>query len=59
MSSFEQLEGNLKDCEKGPLPEGVVKALDEAWMTAKADQPNYWHFDLEYAYDTRKALFGV
>lgn len=59
VSSFEQLEGNLKDCEKGPLPESVVKALDEAWMTAKADQPNYWHLDLKYTYDTRKALFGV
>jgi len=59
VSSFEQLEVNLKDCEKGPLPESVVKALDEAWMSAKADQPSYWHLDLAYTYDTRKALFGV
>lgn len=59
ISSFGQLEGNLKDCEKGPLPQEVVKALDEAWAVAKADQPNYWHLDLKYTYDTRKALFGV
>ena len=28
-SSAKQLEGNLVDFEKGPLPEDVVKALDE------------------------------
>lgn len=59
VSNFEQLEGNLKDCEKGLLPESVVKALDEAWTVAKADQPNYWNLDLAYTYDTHKALFGV
>ena len=37
----------------------VLKALDEAWAVAKADQPNYWHLDLKYTYDTRKALFGI
>lgn len=42
VSSFEQLEGNLKDLEKGPLPEDVVKALDDAWMIAKASSPTYW-----------------
>ena len=36
MSSVKQLEGNLKDLEKGPLPEEVVKTLDEAWLIAKA-----------------------
>lgn len=35
VSSYKQLEGNLADCEKGPLPEEVVKCLDEAWMIAK------------------------
>jgi aflatoxin B1 aldehyde reductase len=59
VSSLSQLEGNLKDCEKGPLPKEVLEALDEAWMVAKPDTPNYWHLDLEYTYDTRKALFGV
>ncbi|ATZ56793.1 hypothetical protein BCIN_14g00290 [Botrytis cinerea B05.10] len=57
-SSIEQLDSNLKDCEKGPLPEEVVKVLDEAWEVCKADTPNYWHLDLKYEYDTRKALFG-
>lgn len=46
VSSIQQLDQNLKDCEKGPLPEEVVKALDQAWMVAKADTPNYWHLDL-------------
>lgn len=59
VSSLSQLEANLKDAEKGPLPEEVVKALDEAWMVSKANAPNYWHLDLEYTYDTRKALFDV
>ena len=56
VSSEAQLEGNLKDVEKGPLPDEVVKALDEAWLVAKATTTNYWHLDLKYTYDTRKAL---
>ncbi|KAH9907058.1 NADP-dependent oxidoreductase domain-containing protein [Xylariomycetidae sp. FL2044] len=59
ISSFTQLENNLNDLEKGPLPEDVVQALDEAWMIAKADAPNYWHMDLKYTYDTKEALFGA
>ncbi|KAI0018702.1 NADP-dependent oxidoreductase domain-containing protein [Xylariomycetidae sp. FL0641] len=58
VSSYEQLENNLDNLEKGPLPEDVVKALDEAWMLCKAEAPNYWHLDLDYKYDTREALFG-
>ena len=58
-SSLEQLQGNLKDAEKGPLPEEVVKVLDQAWKIAEKDTPNYWHLDLKYTYDTRKALFDV
>ena len=42
VSSFQQLEGNLADLEKGPLPEDVVKALDEAWLANKATAPTYW-----------------
>jgi aflatoxin B1 aldehyde reductase len=42
VSSFGQLEGNLKDLEKGPLPEEVVKTLDEAWLVAKATAPPYF-----------------
>ena len=57
VSSFGQLESNLKDLEKGPLPDDVLKALDEAWLVAKPTTPNYWHLDLKYAYDTQAALF--
>ncbi|KAL8649244.1 MAG: hypothetical protein Q9226_005658 [Calogaya cf. arnoldii] len=57
VSSFNQLESNLKDLEKGPLPEEVVKTLDEAWLLTKATTGNYWHLDLEYTYDTQEALF--
>lgn len=43
VSSFPQLESNLRDLEKGPLPEEVVKTLDEAWETVtKASCPLYW-----------------
>ena len=59
ISSLQQLEGNLDALEKGPLPDDVVAALDEAWMITKAEAPNYWHMDLEYKYDTREALFGT
>jgi aflatoxin B1 aldehyde reductase len=60
VSSQQQLESNLKDVEKGPLPDEVVKALDEAWKIAKVDPPNgnYWHLDLKYTYDTNEVLFG-
>ncbi|EFE29535.1 aryl-alcohol dehydrogenase Aad14, putative [Trichophyton benhamiae CBS 112371] len=57
VSSYEQLEQNLDDLEKGPLPDEVVAALDEAWMVAKATTANYWHLDLKYTYDTQAALF--
>lgn len=57
VSSLKQLESNLKDCEKGPLPEEVLKALDDAWLVTKATTPNYWHLDLKYTYDTQEALF--
>jgi aflatoxin B1 aldehyde reductase len=42
VSSFSQLEGNLADLEKGPLPDEVVQTLDEAWMVAKATAPVYF-----------------
>lgn len=59
ISSHDQLVSNLDNLEKGPLPEDVVTALDEAWKIAKADAPNYWHKDLVYKYDTQEALFGT
>ncbi|KAL3456494.1 NADP-dependent oxidoreductase domain-containing protein [Aspergillus heterothallicus] len=58
VSRLAQLESNLHDLEKGPLPEDVVRAFDEAWMVTKAHAVIYWHGQLEYAYDTRKVLFG-
>lgn len=58
ISSYAQLDGNLDAIEKGPLPDDVVQALDRAWMTVKADAPNYWHQELKYTYDTQAALFS-
>lgn len=58
VSSLDQLKDNLHNLEKGPLPDEVVKRLDEAWKIAKSDTPDYWHLDLKYTYDTQKYLFG-
>ena len=41
-SSVTQLKQNLEDSEKGPLPEEVVKALDEARLIVGASVPTYW-----------------
>ena len=57
VSSLGQLESNLKDLEKGPLPDEVVKVLDDAWLITKPTTANYWHLDLKYTYDTQEALF--
>lgn len=57
VSSPAQLENNLKDIQKGPLPQEVVDTLDQAWLIAKPTAPNYWHLDLKYTYDTQAALF--
>jgi aflatoxin B1 aldehyde reductase len=58
VSSLKQLEENLDALEQGPLPEELVQALDKGWETAKPGTPHYWHLDVKYTYDTRKALFG-
>ena len=58
VSSLKQLTENLRGLEKGPLPQDVVDALNEAWMLCKATAPNYWAMDLEYLYDTEEALFA-
>jgi aflatoxin B1 aldehyde reductase len=42
-SSAKHLEQNLVDCEKGPLPEDVVKALDEGWQKVKGVATKYFH----------------
>lgn len=58
VSSYEQLDKNLTDLEKGPLPDEVVKALDEAWAVIGGSAPDYWHLPYEYKYDTIKAVYG-
>lgn len=42
-SSAAQLEENLVNLEKGPLPEDVVKALDEGWETVRGVCAKYFH----------------
>lgn len=42
-SSVKHLEDNLVDLEKGPLPEEVVQAVEEAWPLVKGVAPNYFH----------------
>jgi aflatoxin B1 aldehyde reductase len=58
VSSFGQLQSNLSEVEKGPLPDEVLQALDEAWLSVMGSAANYWHLDLVYTYDTQEALFG-
>ncbi|GAA5850051.1 hypothetical protein JCM8547_000995 [Rhodosporidiobolus lusitaniae] len=41
-SSVGHLESNLKDLEKRPLPEEVVKVLDEAWQITKGVASSYF-----------------
>ncbi|KAK4699683.1 aflatoxin B1 aldehyde reductase, partial [Phenoliferia sp. Uapishka_3] len=42
-SSNAHLEQNLIDLEKGPLPEDVVKVLDQAWEHVRPVATKYWH----------------
>jgi len=42
-SSTKHLEENLVDFEKGPLPEDVVVALDEAWTKTKGVVAPYFY----------------
>lgn len=42
ISSYNQLEQNVEACEKGPLPDEVVEALDKAWERTRGDAPTYW-----------------
>lgn len=41
-SSAQQLEENLANLEKGPLPEELVNAFDDAWKIAKAVVNSYF-----------------
>jgi len=42
-SSAKQLDQNLADFEKGPLPEDVVAAYNEAWLKVKGVCRQYFH----------------
>ncbi|KAH9483767.1 Aldo-keto reductase [Psilocybe cubensis] len=42
-SSVKHIEQNLIDLEKGPLPDDVVKALDDVWLEVKAISSPYYH----------------
>ncbi|KAM0490386.1 hypothetical protein ACHAP8_011603 [Fusarium lateritium] len=42
ISSLAQLESNLDNLEKGPLPEEVVQVLDKAWGITKPSSITYW-----------------
>lgn len=41
-SSAAQLEQNCADSEKGPLPEEVLKAIEQAKLIVGAEAPTYW-----------------
>ena len=42
-SSTKQLEANMEDLEKGPLPQEMVDAFDKGWLIVKRDARQYWH----------------
>jgi aflatoxin B1 aldehyde reductase len=42
-SSAKQLEQNLIDMEKGPLPDDVLHAFDEGWLKVKGNCRSYFH----------------
>ena len=59
VSSVAQIEDNLDHLEKGPLPDEVVQALDEAWEVSKPGSASYWRGELQYSYNTHQTLFGA
>lgn len=42
ISSYSQVVQNVEACEKGPLPDEVIEALDKAWERTRGDSPTYW-----------------
>jgi aflatoxin B1 aldehyde reductase len=42
-SSAKQLDENLANLEKGPLPDEVVQAFDEGWAKVKGVCASYFH----------------
>lgn len=59
VSSLAQLEQNLDAIGPGPLPEAVIKVLDEAWKSVRPESSDYWIGKLEYDHNTRKALLDI
>ncbi|PPQ75579.1 hypothetical protein CVT26_012682 [Gymnopilus dilepis] len=41
-SSLKHIEQNLVDLEKGPLPDDIIKALDEAWFEVQSYSTQYF-----------------
>lgn len=41
-SKLSHLKQNLEAVKAGPLPEDVLSAFEDAWMTTKADAPEYF-----------------
>lgn len=58
VSSVAQIDNNLDNIEKGPLPDDVVQALDQAWALSKAESVPYWHGQVEYGYNAEQVLFA-
>lgn len=52
--SLGQLEGNLDICEQGPLPEDLVKLVDELWPSVEAVSP-WAYIDDNFARPPRTA----
>ncbi|KAJ3483251.1 hypothetical protein NLI96_g6433 [Meripilus lineatus] len=42
-SSLGHITQNLIDLEKGPLPEEILKVLDDAWFSVQPYATKYWH----------------
>lgn len=40
-SSVEQLADNINIAESGPLPDNVVRAIEEVWPTLRSVAPSY------------------
>ncbi|KAI1258558.1 hypothetical protein F5Y18DRAFT_434205 [Xylariaceae sp. FL1019] len=63
ISSYDQLDNDMDNLDKPPLPPNVVEALDETldetWITVKPEVANCWQCELASRYDAREALFGV
>jgi aflatoxin B1 aldehyde reductase len=42
-SSTKHLEENLKALDQGPLPEEVVRALEDGWARVRGKELKFWH----------------